>query len=64
MEETTPNSEPKDTFDKASRLMTDWRKLLSRGVDEVEAFTREKPVAGLATAFLAGILTGSFFRRR
>lgn len=64
MDETAGNSEPKARLETASRLLTDWRHLLSRGVEEAETFTREKPVAGLAAAFLAGLLTGSFFRRR
>ena len=64
MAETAEKSEPRITLETASRLFGDWRRLLVRGVEEAEEFTREKPTAGLAAAFLAGIVTGSFFRRR
>jgi len=57
-----PEREP--FCDTASRLLTDWRKILSRAVDEAEIFTREKPGVGLTAAFLAGAFLSSLFRRR
>ena len=64
MTETAEKSEPRITLETASKLLGDWRRLLLRGVEEAEEFTREKPSAGLTAAFLAGLVTGSFFRRR
>jgi ElaB/YqjD/DUF883 family membrane-anchored ribosome-binding protein len=45
-------------------LLRDWRELLTRCVEEAERFTRERPSAGLAAAFVAGLLAGGFLRRR
>lgn len=45
-------------------LFGEWRRLASRLLEEAEQFTREKPSAGLAGAFLAGFVLSSFFRRR
>jgi hypothetical protein len=58
----TPSQEP--FRESASRLIADWRVILSRLVEEAETFTREKPGVGLAAALFAGTLLGSFFRRR
>ena len=64
MSETAEKSDPGRALETASRLLGDWRHLLARGLEEAEEFTREKPTAGLAAAFIAGLVTGSFFRRR
>ncbi len=55
---------PRPFRESASRLLTDWRELLCRLVDEAETFTREKPGVGLSAAFFAGAFLSSFFRRR
>ncbi len=63
-----PKAENKSGSDKArdtlSKILTDWRRLLTKCVDEAEEFTREKPGVGLAAAFFAGLFAGSLFRRR
>ena len=51
----------RETF---SALLGEWRQLASRLVEEAEQFTREKPAAGLAAAFVAGFVLNSLFRRR
>ena len=56
--------EPEPLRETASKLLSDWRKILSRLVDEAETFTREKPGVGLSAAFFAGAFLSSFFRRR
>ena len=55
---------PEPLRESASKLLSDWRKILSRLVDEAETFTREKPGVGLSAAFFAGAFLSSFFRRR
>jgi len=55
---------PDPLCESASKLLSDWRKILCRIVDEAETFTREKPVVGLTGAFLAGAFLSSLFRRR
>ncbi len=57
-----PSSE--SSSEKLSRLLTDWREVFSRCVDEAEKFTREKPSMGLAVAFFAGAVFGSLLRKR
>ena len=64
MNESAEKSEASCTFETASKLLRDWRNILSRGVEEAEAFTKDKPVAGLTLAFLAGVVISSLFRRR
>lgn len=56
--------DPKPGGEEYRRLLTEWRKLISHGIDEVEIFTKEKPLVGLAAAFFAGTLLGSIWRRR
>ena len=55
-----PDLERKDF----GQLLTEWRGLFSHCVSETEKFTREKPVAGLAIAFLAGTVLSSLWRKR
>jgi ElaB/YqjD/DUF883 family membrane-anchored ribosome-binding protein len=55
---------PEKLVESFAGLLREWRELLSRGVDEAEQFTREKPAAGLSAAFFAGLLFGSLLRRR
>ncbi len=55
---------PDQFRESASKLLSDWREILSRLVDEAEIFTREKPAVGLTAAFFAGAFLSSFFRRR
>jgi hypothetical protein len=64
LEDSAEKSSPEPLCDSASKLLSDWRKILCRVVDEAEALTREKPVVGLTAAFLAGAFLSSFFRRR
>jgi hypothetical protein len=64
LDESSEQSAPDPFCESASKLLSDWRKILSRVVDEAETFTREKPVVGLTAAFLAGTFLSSFFRRR
>ncbi|HVR85705.1 MAG TPA: hypothetical protein VMU54_15410 [Planctomycetota bacterium] len=64
LEEPTKDPSPDPFCESASRLISDWRKILCRVVDEAEILTREKPVVGLAAAFLAGAFLSSLFRRR
>jgi len=63
-DDSAEKSSPDPVCESASKLLSDWRKILSRVVDEAETFTREKPVVGLTAAFLAGAFLSSFFRRR
>jgi len=58
----TPSPDP--SRESASKLLSDWREILCRAVDEIETFTREKPAVGLTAAFVAGAFLSSFFRRR
>jgi hypothetical protein len=58
------NPSPDPLYESASKLLSDWRKILCRAVDEAETFTREKPLLGLTAAFFAGAFLSSFFRRR
>ena len=64
MKETEDNGKRASAKETLAGLMAEWRELLGRAVDEAEKFTREKPVAGLSVAFLAGLLLGGLFRRR
>lgn len=57
-------SDPAPPREALAALLRDWRELLARCVEEAERFTREKPSAGLAGAFVAGLLAGGFLRRR
>jgi hypothetical protein len=63
-EESAEKPSPEERRESASKLISDWREILCRLVDEAEAFTREKPAVGLAAAFFAGTFLSSFFRRR
>ena len=45
-------------------LLGEWRAIFSNCVSETEKFTREKPSAGLALAFLAGTVVSSLWRKR
>lgn len=58
------NSGSRPARDVFLELLSEWRELAGRLLKEAEEYTREKPAAGLAAAFLAGFLTGSFLRRR
>lgn len=64
MEEPRGNSRSERSRETLSQLLSEWREIVSRCVDEAEKFTREKPSVGLAAAFLAGLVFGSVFRRR
>ena len=65
MKEDSDETPKPDPFcESASKLLSDWREILCRAVDEAETFTRAKPAVGLIAAFLAGSFMGSFFRRR
>ena len=64
MKDDSAETSSPDPCESASKLLSDWRKILSRVVDEAETFTREKPVVGLTAAFLAGAFLSSLFRRR
>ena len=57
-------SDPDPRCDSAAKLLSEWREILCRLVDEAETFTREKPAVGLAAAFFAGTFLASFFRKR
>ncbi len=57
-------ADPTPPCNSASKLLSEWREILCKLVDEAESFTREKPAVGLAAAFLAGTFLGSFFRKR
>ena len=63
-EDSTETPSPEPLRESASKLLSDWRELLCRVVDEAETFTREKPAVGLTAAFFAGAFLSSFFRRR
>jgi len=62
--EAEPAPRPERSGETLSALLGEWRRLLTRLVDEAEQFARERPSAGLTAAFLAGLLLGSFLRRR
>jgi ElaB/YqjD/DUF883 family membrane-anchored ribosome-binding protein len=65
MSETNDNSgSAREGRESLGSILKSWGEILSELVDEAEKFTREKPSAGLATAFLAGLVLGSIFRRR
>lgn len=55
---------PDDVREKACDLLADWRSWLTEGLNQVEAFTKEKPATGLALSFLAGAVLASWFRRK
>jgi hypothetical protein len=59
-ETTSPALERKDF----GQLLGEWRNIFSHCVSETEKFTREKPSAGLAIAFLAGTVLSSLWRKR
>ena len=63
-DESSEKPSPEPLRESASKLLSDWRDILCRVVDEAETFTREKPAVGLSAAFLAGAFLSSFFRRR
>jgi hypothetical protein len=63
-EDAAEKPSPDEFRESASKLLSDWREILCRVVDEAETFTREKPGVGLAAAFFAGAFLSSFFRRR
>jgi hypothetical protein len=56
-----PRHRPPD--EQLTALLTEWRDLCRRCLNEVEGFTRERPAASLAIAFFAGSFIVSFFRR-
>jgi ElaB/YqjD/DUF883 family membrane-anchored ribosome-binding protein len=58
------NSGPRPARDVFAELLSEWRELAGRLLKEAENYTREKPAAGLAAAFLAGLLAGTLLRRR
>jgi len=64
LDDSAEKSAPEPFCDTASKLLSDWRKILCSVVDEAESLTREKPVVGLTAAVLAGAFLSSFFRRR
>lgn len=64
LDDPSEKSSPDPLCESVSKLLSDWRKILCRVVDEAEIFTREKPVVGLTAAFLAGAFLSSLFRRR
>lgn len=47
----------------AEKLISDWLDLAKTAAGEFEKFVREKPVAGAASAFVAGFMLGSVLRR-
>lgn len=64
-----PNDLPReprfrDPEDPLRALLSEWSAVCRQCLDEVEGFTRERPAAGLAIAFLAGTFFVSLFRRR
>lgn len=63
-EDSAEKPSPDGCRESASKLLSDWREILCRLVDEAETFTREKPAVGLSAAFVAGAFLSSFFRRR
>jgi len=64
LDDSVEDPSPDPFCESASRLISDWRKILCRVVDEAEILTREKPLVGLTAAFLAGAFLSSLFRRR
>jgi hypothetical protein len=64
MGQNSEDPSPDHPRESTSKLLSDWRELLSRLTEEAETFTREKPAMGLAAAFFAGVFVSSFFRRR
>jgi hypothetical protein len=64
MKDSSDTPSPDPLPESASKLLSEWRELLCRLVDEAEKFTREKPAMGLAAAFLTGAFLSSLFRRR
>jgi ElaB/YqjD/DUF883 family membrane-anchored ribosome-binding protein len=58
------NSGPRPARDVFLELLSEWRELAGRLLKEAEEYTRQKPAAGLAAAFLAGLVAGTFLRRR
>ena len=66
---TVPNETPheprfRDGEPDLNLLLSEWRDVCHRCLDEVEQFTQERPAVGLAVAFFAGTFFGSFLRRR
>jgi len=47
LEDSVEHPSPDPFCESASKLLSDWRKILCRVVDEAESFTRKKPVVGL-----------------
>ena len=64
MEETDEKTAPEGSGKIFSELLGEWREVLTRAVDEAETFTRERPIAGLGAAFVAGLVLGNLFRKR
>ena len=64
MDETSQKTVPERKSDAFSTLLGEWREVLTRAVDEAERFTRDRPVAGLGAAFVAGLVFGNLFRKR
>jgi ElaB/YqjD/DUF883 family membrane-anchored ribosome-binding protein len=65
MKDDAPEDAPPTPLpESAAKLLSDWREILCRLVDEAETFTREKPGVGLGVAFVAGAFLSSFFRKR
>lgn len=64
MSQDPENSGARPARDVFLELLSEWRELAKRLLKEAEEYTREKPSAGLAAAFLAGFMAGSFLRRR
>ncbi len=63
-EENPQRSRSERAREAIAALAADWREIFSRCVDEAERFTRDKPAAGLAAAFLTGFVAASLLRRR
>lgn len=51
-----------------ARLVADWERFLTRAVDGAEGFARQRPLAAILLAFVAGFvvnaLLSALFRRR
>lgn len=65
----SPNDAPReprfhDPNGDLTALLSEWGDLCHRCLDEVDSFTRKRPVASLAIAIFAGTFLGSLFRRR
>lgn len=53
----------RDPDEQLTVLLSEWRDLCRRCLEEAEDFTRERPAASLAIAFFAGTFIVSLFRR-